>query len=176
MSKLLEVYDGMLKQAAEQDLVNQQIEFLAKYASAAEQLLQAEYPNDFRKQDVAELADALISHDVKAVGEQEKVAALEEIGRDLAREYVKSELEKDALFGGSVMSDAADFAKKHGKKGMKALEKLLSQGGEAAEGAIATGRKAWNNLSTAGKVGVGATAVAVPAAAVAGGVMLSKKK
>ena len=88
MPNLLEVYDNMLKEAEAQEVVNERVEFLAKYAEAAEGLLQAEYPNNFAKEDVIELADRLIAHDVAISEQQEKTAEWEAEGRAMAHDYV----------------------------------------------------------------------------------------
>lgn len=95
MANLLEVYEDMLKQAEEQELVNERVEFLAKYAAAAEELLQAEYPNNYAKEDVIALADRLIDHDVQVSELQEKTAELDAQGREMAHDYIKEVLKQD---------------------------------------------------------------------------------
>lgn len=84
MGILLNVYNDMVKQA-EEAVVAEQIDLLAKYASAASELLQAEFPNNYTKEDVTELADKLIERDIAIATETEKTA--EAIA--ITEEYVK---------------------------------------------------------------------------------------
>lgn len=90
MATLLEVYDNMLKEAEAQELVNERVAFLAKYAEAAEGLLQESFPNNFAKEDVIELADRLISHDMQIADMQEKTAEWDAQGREMAHDYVNA--------------------------------------------------------------------------------------
>lgn len=90
MANLLEVYDNMLKEAEAQELVNERVEFLAKYASAAEDLLQTEFPNNFAKEDVIELADKLIEHDLQIADMEEKTAEWDAQGREMAHDYINA--------------------------------------------------------------------------------------
>ena len=115
MANLLEVYEDMLKQAEAQELVNERVEFLAKYASAAEELLQAEYPNNYEKSDIIELADRLIAHDTSVAEMQEKTASLEEQGRAMAQDYVEAlvqEFEKEASGKKALLEAAKGLSKK----------------------------------------------------------------
>lgn len=84
MGILLNVYNDMVKQA-EESVVAEQIEVLAKYASVASELLQAEFPNNYTKEDVTELADKLIERDIAIESQNEKVAEAVAI----TEEYVK---------------------------------------------------------------------------------------
>lgn len=84
MGILLNVYNDMVKEA-EMSVVAEQVEILEKYASAATELLQAEFPNDYTKEDVVELADKLIQRDVELNAQNEKVAE----AKAITEEYVK---------------------------------------------------------------------------------------
>lgn len=84
MGILLSVYNDMVKEA-EMSVVAEQVEVLEKYASAATELLQAEFPNDYTKEDVVELADKLIQRDVELNAQNEKVAE----AKAITEEYVK---------------------------------------------------------------------------------------
>lgn len=101
MSKnLLEIHSQMLKEAEEKKLVAERVSILEKYAAFAEEQLRKEFPNNFTKADVAELADQMIQHDLaveeqeaKQAEAQEKVAEFDELGRVMARGYF-AELQK----------------------------------------------------------------------------------
>jgi hypothetical protein len=88
MGILLGVYKELAKEAEAQaqyaDL-QEKVDFLSKYAEAATELLNAEFPNDYEKQDVVELADRLIQRDVEIAEVQEKTAEAVET----LEEYVK---------------------------------------------------------------------------------------
>jgi len=88
MGILLDVYEGMAKEAAEvevKEILTQQVEILDKYASLASELMQEVYPNDHTKDDVIELADRMIQHDMAVEVETQKTAEAKEI----VEEYVK---------------------------------------------------------------------------------------
>jgi hypothetical protein len=88
MGVLLEVYDGMQKEAAEQEakaILTEQVEALDKYAALASNLMQEHFPNDHTKDDILELADRMIEHDIAVENETVKTAQAQE----LAAEYVK---------------------------------------------------------------------------------------
>jgi len=135
MPNLLEVYDNMLKEAEAQELVNERVEFLAKYAEAAEGQLQEHYPNNYTKSDVIELADRMIDHDMQIADMQEKTAEWDNQGREMAHDYVSTlieEIEKDAAKGKAV----ADLA-----SGMSTKQKLmlaLGAAGLVGAGAVGT--------------------------------------
>jgi hypothetical protein len=79
-------------------LLQERVEFLNKYASAATELLSAEFPNNFDKADVVELADKLIQRDAEIAETQEKVAeATAVIGEyvKVARTLLETENGKD---------------------------------------------------------------------------------
>ena len=101
---LLEVYEEMVKtateaeaaeevQAEEQATVDERVEVLAKYATAADKLLADEYGEDYGEEDVEKLAAMMIEHDVEQEEIVEKVAELDQAGRIMARAF-KDELEK----------------------------------------------------------------------------------
>jgi patatin-like phospholipase/acyl hydrolase len=88
MAILLEVYNDMIKEAEEtaaKAVVQERVAMLDKYATLATELLNAEFPNDFDKNDVVELADKLIERDVAIADMQEKTAE----AKELLGEYVK---------------------------------------------------------------------------------------
>lgn len=95
MASLLETYNAMVKEAEELQPVleeqNEQMEVLAKYAAAADELLANEYGNNYTKEDVEELATMLINHDAGIQEQQEKVAELYEAGVIMAKAF-KAEL------------------------------------------------------------------------------------
>lgn len=87
MAILLDVYNTMIKEAADASAnaeLQERVEILSKYASVATELLQSEYPNDFTKEDVLELSNALIQSDIQGALEQEKQAE----ATNLLSEYV----------------------------------------------------------------------------------------
>ena len=84
MSTLLEVYEGMVKSAAEaegqeaiateQDAVTEErVEVLAKYAAASDDLLAEEYGEDYTEDDVIKLATMMIDHDVEQEDAMERI-------------------------------------------------------------------------------------------------------
>lgn len=89
---LLARYEEMQKLAAEQQAAEQEqiekVAFLTKYASAAEELLEKEYGNDYNADDVEKLAEYLIVADMEASEEAEKVAEYDEAGRIMARAFM----------------------------------------------------------------------------------------
>jgi|APSaa5957512535_1039671.scaffolds.fasta_scaffold81471_2 hypothetical protein len=103
MSTLLEVYEGMVKSAAEaegqeaiateQDAVTEErVEVLAKYAAASDDLLAEEYGEDYTEDDVIKLATMMIDHDVEQEDAMERVADFEAAGQIMARAF-KTELD-----------------------------------------------------------------------------------
>jgi hypothetical protein len=93
---LLETYEEMQKEAAVNEVKAQRREILTKYASAAEELLENEYGDDYEAADVENLAEKLIDLDIEAADNAEKVAAYEQAGQIMARAFVKELKEKDA--------------------------------------------------------------------------------
>lgn len=88
MALLLDVYNGMIKEAEEAQenaVMQERVEVLNKYAEAATELLNAEFPNNYSKQDVVELADRLIQRDIEIENANQKTAEAVE----LLNEYVK---------------------------------------------------------------------------------------
>ena len=89
MGILLEVYDEMVKEAEKEAayaVLQERVELLNKYAAVATELLNAEFPNNFEKADVVELADKLIQRDIDINEAQEKTAEINET----LTEYVKT--------------------------------------------------------------------------------------
>jgi hypothetical protein len=90
---LLQVHEEMLKQANEKaeqtKLAEERVRVIEKYATAAKELMVQRFPNDHTDEDVAELAEAMINHDLVVEEEQQKVAELEEAGRVMARAFVE---------------------------------------------------------------------------------------
>ena len=88
MGILLGVYKDLAKEAEAQEQyadIQEKVEILSKYAEAATELLNAEFPENYDKADVVELADKLIQRDLEIAEVQEKTA---EAVETLA-EYVK---------------------------------------------------------------------------------------
>ncbi len=93
---LLDTYDAMQKEAAANEVDAQRREMLTKYASAAEELLENEYGEDYKAEDVETLAEKLIELDVEAVEEQQKVAEYVEAGKVMAKSFLEELKEKKA--------------------------------------------------------------------------------
>ena len=77
MALLIDVYNDLVKEATEietKEMLAERVEFLNKYADLATELLSAEFPNDYNKDDVIALADKLIERDMVISNEQEKQA------------------------------------------------------------------------------------------------------
>ena len=106
MALLIDVYNDLVKQAEEletKEMLAERISILDKYASAATELLNAEFPNNFDKNDVIALADRLIERDIAIGDMQEKQAAAVE----LLGEYVKVSRDLMAQEYGKDFSDTA---------------------------------------------------------------------
>jgi len=106
MALLINVYNDLVKEAEEaatKEVIAERVEVLSKYADLATELLNAEFPNDYNKDDVVALADKLIERDMVITAEQEKQAEAKEllgeyvqVSRDLlAQEYDKDFKEVD---------------------------------------------------------------------------------
>ncbi len=93
---LLDTYEAMQKEAAANEVDAQRREMLTKYASAAEELLENEYGEDYKAEDVENLAEKLIDLDVEAVEEQQKVAEYVEAGKVMANAFIEELKEKKA--------------------------------------------------------------------------------
>ena len=78
--------EEMNKEAEAAD--NARVEVLHKYASAADELLASEYGEDYNENDVVELAQRLINHDVEQEEAQEKVAEYVDAGTVMARAFL----------------------------------------------------------------------------------------
>lgn len=103
MSNLLETYEAMKANAQAEAqaeeiqkeaeaVVAERADVLQKYASVADELLAKEYGDDYKENDVVELAQHLINHDIEQEQAQEKVAEYAEAGAIMARAFL-SELE-----------------------------------------------------------------------------------
>jgi len=93
--KLLDVYNEMTKEAETEVVENDEMVVIAEYTTAADQLLAAEYGEDYNEQDVEKLASMLIEHDANEEIEQAKYAEWDAQGRVMARAFV-DELNKEA--------------------------------------------------------------------------------
>jgi hypothetical protein len=88
MALLIDVYNGLVKEATEvatKEMIAERVELLDKYAALATELLNAEFPNNYDKNDVIALADKLIERDIVISDIQEKQAE----AKELIGEYVK---------------------------------------------------------------------------------------
>ncbi len=93
MGNLTQLHEEMLKEAAEQAEIQENVNILVKYASYAEELLEEKFGDDYTADDVEKLAEALIDNDLAVEAEQEKVAEYDELGRIMARGFL-NELEQ----------------------------------------------------------------------------------
>lgn len=97
MGLLLGVYNDLVKEAqvaAENAVIQERIEVLNKYAELATELLNAEFPNNYEKADVVDLADRLIQRDLEIADAQQKTAeAMEHLNAhvQVARELLTKE-------------------------------------------------------------------------------------
>lgn len=89
---LLDVYDGMVKSAEEEIVLDERREMIAKYAAFATEKLSEKY-DDFTPEEVKDLTVALIEHDTSVEEAQEKVADYVQAGQIMARSYL-DELDK----------------------------------------------------------------------------------
>ena len=103
MANLIDTYNAMVENAnsaAEAEYMNKEaeaaenarVEVLHKYASAADSLLAEEYGDDYDENDVVELSQRLINHDIEQEEAQEKVAEYVQAGTVMARAFL-NELE-----------------------------------------------------------------------------------
>ena len=95
---LIQLHNEMLgynyEKTAEQEIVDERLEILEKYASFADQALSDEFGNDYDEDDVVKLAEMLIANDIETEEAAEKVAEADQLGRIHARAFVD---ELDAL-------------------------------------------------------------------------------
>ena len=87
---LLNTYENMQKQAAEQQEMSERVEVLNKFASLAAEELEAQYPGSWTKEDQYKLAAALIelavAQEEQETEQQAKVAELCESAKIFAQE------------------------------------------------------------------------------------------
>ena len=101
MALLIDVYNELVKEATEaetKEVIAARVEILDKYATLATELLGAEFPNDYNKNDVIALADKLIERDVVISEMQEKqAAAVELLGEyvQVSRDLMTQEYDKN---------------------------------------------------------------------------------
>jgi hypothetical protein len=92
MANLLEVHTQLLKEAEEkraaEQLITERVTVLEKYATTATELMNQVYPNNHTQEDVIELADRMIQHDLQVEEQQQKIAELDEAGRIMARAFM----------------------------------------------------------------------------------------
>jgi hypothetical protein len=86
---LLDTYNAMQKEAEVKEVESQRREMLTKYASAAEELLENEYADDYEAEDVEKLAEKLIDLDIEAAENAEKTAEYVEAGKIMAKSFVE---------------------------------------------------------------------------------------
>ena len=88
---LLAIHEQMLKQAEEEKaqtkLAEERVAVIEKYAAAAQDLMNQYYPKDHTQDDVVELAERMIDHDLGVEEQQQKIAELDEAGRIMARAF-----------------------------------------------------------------------------------------
>ena len=92
---LIETYEAMQKEAAAKEVETQRRDMLTKYASAAEELLENEYGEEYEAEDVEKLAEKLIELDAEAVENQQKTAEYVEAGQVMARAFVQELKDKE---------------------------------------------------------------------------------
>lgn len=103
MANLLEIYEDMLQdnqeqheealeKTAEDEVTNQRIEVITKYATIADNMLAEEHGKDYTEEDVQELASLLIDNDAEVESQQEKIAEHHQLGIIMARGF-KAEME-----------------------------------------------------------------------------------
>jgi hypothetical protein len=129
MSRLLDVYEGMQKEAEMAQVQENVVLMLSKYAESAEALLTEEYGTDYDVNDVASLANGLMEHDAEVMQEREKVAEYDAVGRQLAHMFVEN-LQKEA----KEKEEKEKEPKKHEMKETKAKEVSEKVRAESARG------------------------------------------
>lgn len=96
MSKLLDVYNQMVKEAEEAEIAEDRAVEIFKYAEAADQLLAAEYGEDYNEADVEKLAAMMLENDKALEAEEVKVAEWEKAGQIMARAFIAELQAKEA--------------------------------------------------------------------------------
>lgn len=89
MSNLMEIYEGMQKQAVLDSETQERVEILTKYASVAEEMLSEKYGEDYSEEDVTKLAEYLIDNDLEAFEAQEKIAEFVDAGKIMAQSFLQ---------------------------------------------------------------------------------------
>ncbi len=87
MENLLNIYEEMNKTAEENAEVRETVVAITKYASKAEEALEAELGDKYDKEDVIKVASAMIESDQALLAEQEKVAEYDQLGRIMAHSF-----------------------------------------------------------------------------------------
>jgi len=80
-----------IEKNAEEQLTQDRLEVLNKYATTADNMLAEEYGNDYSEDDVTELATYLIEKDAALEEKQEKIAEQHQLGIIMAKAF-KAEL------------------------------------------------------------------------------------
>jgi len=99
MANLLDKYEEMQKIAELEELKQDRINAIVKYASLAEEALEEQYGDDYNEDDVIKVAEFMIDSDLAQEEEQEKIAEYDQLGRIMAHAYadelarIESELE-----------------------------------------------------------------------------------
>lgn len=156
MSRLLEVYDEMIKEA-ELSKMAEEVQFMfEKYAETANEELAKEYGSDYTQEDVESLAQGLMEHDAALLEEQEKVAEYDAIGREMAHQYM-AELEKEAGVPGHGFGQVVKTVKTVAKKAPKKAAGTATTGAKSGPGLLDRVTK-WSgeNPIKAGLIGGGA--------------------
>ena len=102
---LLDTYENMqatakadeeahIEKQAEDAVVEQRVDVLAKYAEAADKILAEEYGEKYSEEDVVKLAAYMLDTDIDEEESVEKVAEYVEAGQVMARSFVE-ELSKN---------------------------------------------------------------------------------
>lgn len=94
---LFEVYMSKKAEEAQQAVVAERAEVIAKYAELADGMMKQAYANDYNADDVAELTERLIAHDLQVEEAQEKVAEAVEFGKIVASTVIGEMKNQGAL-------------------------------------------------------------------------------
>ncbi len=87
-NKMVEAQAKPQEKTAEAIEVEEKMEVLSKYASAAQEVLTAEYGSNFTQEDVVKLAGKMIDHDVAIEEQLSKEAEASRIGEVMAEAFV----------------------------------------------------------------------------------------
>lgn len=89
MGTLLETYEGMQKQAEVDQLQQERLDVISKYAEVAEIALKENYgEGGYTNEHIVKVAQMLLDEDIEAEEQMAKVAEFDEAGRIMARSFV----------------------------------------------------------------------------------------